>query len=107
MVKVRQQSRPKRWLAATNEARKALDALDAAYSELEMALGSLKEVQDEYSDWKDNLPENLSSSNLSDKLETICNLDIPDDPRDTSYSDLDDLIGEAEGADMPMGFGRD
>jgi len=62
------------------------------------ALNELEDIRSEYQDWLDNLPENLQSSTLADKLTTICDLDI-EGARST--------VEEAEGADMPLGFGRD
>jgi len=77
-------SRGARWMAAANEA--------------EAALNTLAEVQQEYQDWLDNLPENLQSSALGDKLSTVCDIDI---------SGALDAASEASGADLPLGFGRD
>lgn len=105
--RARPPSRPKRWAEAVTKAQAALVALDAAFGDLESALSDLGEVKQEYEDWKDGMPENLQSSPLGEKLEAICDLDIPDDPREQSYSDLDTLVGEAEGMDLPLGFGRD
>ena len=58
----------------------------------------LVELQQEYNDWKENLPENLASSALGEKLETIENLDL-----ESAQSTVD----EAEGVDLPRGFGKD
>jgi hypothetical protein len=80
----RQPSRSDRWS----------DACSRASSGLE----DLKALQEEYSEWKDNLPENLQSSPVAEKLEGVCGLDL-----DSAI----DTIGEAEGLDLPMGFGRD
>lgn len=62
------------------------------------ALEDLQNLQSEYEEWKDNLPENLQSSAVGEKLEAVCDLDI---------SGAVDTIEEAEGIDLPMGFGRD
>jgi hypothetical protein len=77
-------SRPKRWQEAVSA---ALDALN-----------QLKEVQDEYENWRDGLPENLQSSALGEKLEAVCDLDI---------QGAIDTVSEAESVDLPQGFGRD
>ena len=82
--RVRAPSRASRWSDACN------DASDA--------IGRLKELQEEYSDWKDNLPENLLASPVGEKLEAVCDLDL---------DGAESTIGEAEGLDLPMGFGRD
>lgn len=71
------------------------DAASAAISALE-ELRSIQE--DELEPWKDGLPENLQQSTLGEKLDTICGIDIE--------SALE-AAQEAEGADMPLGFGRD
>jgi len=62
------------------------------------ALGELTELQQEFSDWKDNLPENLQSGTLYEKLEDVTNLD---------FESALDTVQEAEGLDLPRGFGRD
>ena len=62
-------SRPKRWI----------DAVE-----------TLRELQEEYQEWLDNLPESLQSTPLAEKLEEVCSLD------------LDQLDVE-----LPRGFGRD
>lgn len=84
MTKVPYESKSKRWsrLCAT-----AKDALD-----------QLKEMQDEYQEQLDNLPENLQSSARGEKLSTVCDLDL-----ESAVSTID----EAEGTDLPLGFGRD
>ena len=62
------------------------------------ALGELQDLQQEYSDWKDNLPESLQSSPVGEKLDAVCELDI-----EGAMS----TVEEADGADLPQGFGRD
>lgn len=75
-------SRPERWSEACEEARRGLEAL--------------MELQEEYRDWLSNLPENLQSSSIADKLNEIDALDISTD-----------IVDECEGVDLPRGFGRD
>ncbi len=82
--RVRPASRTQRWS----------DAASAAAA----ALSDLKEVQEEYQEWYDNLPENLQQSAVGEKLDNIINIDIE--------SALD-AANEADGADLPLGFGRD
>lgn len=84
-------SRPARWGRAVA---KAL----AAKEMLEEGLEELKELQSEYQDWEDNLPDNLQGSALADKLQGITALDFEIDLS---------AIEEAEGIDLPLGFGRD
>ena len=82
--KARQLSRADRWAEACARAQEALS--------------DLRGLQEEYEEWKDNLPESLQSSPVGEKLEEVCNLDI-----ESAVSTVD----EAEGIDLPMGFGRD
>lgn len=78
------QSRAARWADAASRALAALE--------------DLKGLQEEYEEWKDNLPENLAGSALGEKLEAVCDLDI---------EGAIDTINEADGIDLPLGFGRD
>lgn len=84
MAKSKAPSRTQRWQ----------DAASAAVSALE----ELKDIQQEYQSWYDNLPENLQSSAVGEKLEAVTNIDL-----ESAY----DAAQEAEGADLPLGFGRD
>lgn len=77
-------SRPQRWAKAIAAAQDAIE--------------TLKELQGEYRDWLDNLPEGLQSSPTADLLQGIADLDL-----DSAES----AISEAEGVDLPRGFGRD
>lgn len=54
------------------------------------AVEILRNLQAEYQEWLDNLPESLHDSTLAEKLQTVCELDI---------DELD--------IDLPRGFGRD
>ena len=55
------------------------------------AVATLIRLQEEYSDWLDNLPPNLENSALADRLQTIVELDLE----------------ELEAVDLPRGYGRD
>jgi hypothetical protein len=55
------------------------------------AAEELLALQQEYQEWYDNLPENLQSTALAEKLEAVCNLDIE----------------EIVHIELPLGFGRD
>jgi DNA repair exonuclease SbcCD ATPase subunit len=87
-------SRPKRWAKACSDA-------SAALGDLQEAISELQSLQEEYQEWADNLPENLQSSALADKLQTIVDLDL------SQIDQIEDLINEAESVDLPLGFGRD
>ncbi len=99
-------SRPERWAAAAKVAREALDKARAGQEELEAAMSDLKAVQEEYEGWKDNLPESLQSSPTADKLEEVCNMDL-DWSNGDDLDDAESKLDEAEGVDLPRGFGRD
>lgn len=104
----KQKSRPARWADAVGECRAAMDALDAAYGDLESALSDLRDIQSEYEEWQGNLPENAQEGATADKLSAIVDdLEIPENPREFSYDDLENAISEAENAELPLGFGRD
>ena len=77
-------SRPVRWQEACDKIREGLD--------------ELTEIRDEYQDWMDNLPENLQSGALHEKLEAVCDIDL---------DSIDSALSDAEGAALPLGFGRD
>lgn len=83
-IDISRASRPKRWEYYTEQAAQAIDELIA--------------IKDEYQDWLDNLPENLQSSAVADKLNEIVCIDF-----DSAQS----AIEEAVNADLPLGFGRD
>jgi len=71
---------------------------EAACVGAELALQALKDVQEEYQEWFDNLPENLRDSAVGEKLETVCDVDV---------EGVLDQIVEAGSLDLPQGFGRD
>ena len=81
---MKQISRSKRWEEAAS---RALDAVN-----------ELVDIQSEYQDWLDGLPENLQNSALADKLGTVCDLDL---------GTAQDTLEEAGGVELPQGFGRD
>lgn len=82
--KEKQRSRAERWADACAKAQDGLQELE--------------ELRTEYEDWQSNLPENLSSSALADKLSAVVDLDV---------QSAIDMVDEASGADLPLGFGRD
>ena len=77
-------SRPERWALALANARLGVDELIA--------------LQDEYRDWRDNLPDNLADGATAEMLDASIDLEI---------DNLDATLSEAEGIDLPRGFGRD
>ncbi len=105
----KQLSRPKRWAAAVEKATKALSDLETHLASVEEAGAELEEVRQEYENWKDNLPENLQSGNLADKLEEVVSLDFNTEIEGlrSSFDSAQEVISTAEGIDLPQGFGRD
>lgn len=96
------ESRPKRWAKACTKAREELDKVTSALEGLNAAREELASIQEEYQEWKDGLPDNLQSSSLADKLETVTSLDLSSD------AEIEvEWLDEAEGIDLPLGFGRD
>ena len=55
------------------------------------AVDTLIELQEEYSEWKDQLPESLQDTALGEKLDAIVELDL----------------GAIEDIEPPLGYGRD
>jgi hypothetical protein len=94
--RIKRQSRAQRWADAVNRAQLARSDLDDALSEL-------ADLKQEFEDWRDNLPENLQSSALGEKLDEVCDLDLDRD----AIMDAIDFLDTAEGLDLPLGFGRD
>ncbi len=88
-------SRPARWAAAVAKLSTGLDDVEAAIEDL-------RGLQEEYESWKGNLPESLQSSPVGVKLEAVCDLDLSN-----GADDLRGICDEAEGMDLPIGFGKD
>lgn len=95
MARTKRKSRATRWAEAVSDAQEGLAALREAFSALE-------DLKQEYADWLGNLPENLHSSPLGDKLQAMENFDF-----DGALDDIENTVSEAESADLPLGFGRD
>ena len=55
------------------------------------AVQTLVDLQAEYQDWLDNLPDSLQGSAVAEKLASICEYDF----------------GDLEALEPPRGFGRD
>jgi len=80
----KQLSRPKRWEEAASRAVQALE--------------ELVDIQAEYQDWYDSMPDGLQTSATGEMLSEITYLDI---------DGAKDIADEAEGTGLPLGFGRD
>lgn len=109
MTRKRPPPRTQRWGDAITKASASLDKIKVALDDLDNALGDLRSVQEEYEEWRDNLPENLVNSSLGEKLEVVCDLGIEDlaqTVRD-AVEESEGVVEEARGIDLPVGFGRD
>jgi hypothetical protein len=95
----------------TGEARRA--SIEAKQADLEAvmqkavdAFGELRDLQSEYEAWKDSLPESLAESAVGEKLDAVTELDL-EAATDDEIEDLISKLDEADGADLPRGFGQD
>lgn len=90
-----QTSRTARWQVAVRE-------VSSAVSNLEIALDKLLSIQVEYASWRDNLPANLIGSALAEKLDAVVGIDLW-----RSLDSVQEAVGKAEQADLPLDLGRD
>lgn len=105
MPRIKTKSRTARWQEAVAEARSALDVLTEARDKVVEAIGAIRDVQSEYEDWQSNLPENLTDSALGQKLAEVVDLDL--EPDEDDLGAMVEAVDNAEGIDLPRGFGRD
>ena len=77
-------SRPAQWSDAVS---RAVDALE-----------ELQDLQAEYEEWLDGIPDNLRDGTLFDKLEGVTVVD---------FASAIEVVREAEDVDLPLGYGRD
>lgn len=105
----RPKSKPARWAEAVGKCIAALDAIAAQVDEFGAACDELREVQEEYEQWKDGLPDNLQSSAVGEKLQAVVDLEIEGKPDEltSAIDELRSVFDEAESIDLPRGFGRD
>jgi len=61
-------------------------------------LNELQSLQEEYGDWLENMPENLSGSATAEKLQEVADFDL---------ESAIDIVTEAESLDLPRGYGND
>lgn len=80
----RKPSRADRWADACSAARSALEELE--------------EMRSGWADTYDNLNDGLQQTPYGQKLEAMSNLDL---------ESAIDAVSEAEGCEVPLGFGRD
>lgn len=102
-------SRSQRWTDAVGAALDIINEMSGHLDALDTAIEELRGVQEEYEEWQGNLPENLASSALGEKLDAVCGLEI-----EAVANAVRDALDEAQGtledadqAELPQGFGRD
>lgn len=104
-------SRPTRWAEAVQKCMKAKDAVTVAADELADAMTELYDIQQEYQEWRDNIPENMESSAVAEKLDELLDLSLDNngcgDDVLNDWASTCDAIESAESAELPLGFGRD
>ena len=105
--KAKPPSRAQRWSDAVGNAKDAISMILRGCTDLEAAVEEITGVQEEYEEWKDNMPENLANSPLGEKLEAVCGLDFDFGAIQTAAEDGEGVLDEAESIDLPQGFGRD
>jgi hypothetical protein len=95
-------SRSQRWV-------EACELATSTRKQMEQALQQLVDIQQEYQDWRDVLPENLESSATAEKLDAKLDkvLDLDLQSALDSCVDLDDVLTTAADMDLPRGFGKD
>ena len=81
----------------TKETRKT--RWDNSINKIREGLQELQDVKEEFEDWQSNLPENLESSPLGEKLDEVVNSSFCDD--------IESACDDAENIELPKGFGRD
>ena len=104
-----------------DEIDQARDKLEPHVEKASEAMEQLRELQEEYQEWFDNMPDSLQyNSPVGEKLQEMQNFDFDIDldvslevPNiepvevELDLDELESLIDEADGADLPLGFGRD
>lgn len=103
-MQAKHKSRPQQWVESCNDARNALDRVMEAIGDYDSAMQELRDLKEGYEEWRGNLPDNLASSALAEKLDEIINMDLD---IEIDVSDAEGAVSAAENADLPRGFGRD
>ena len=101
-------SRADRWQEAVDGARIAVETLQSAATNLNNSFEALQDVQSEYQDWYDSMPEGLQdNSPTGEKLQAVCDLDHQVDLDLEGAEHVFSQLDEAESVDLPLGWGRD
>lgn len=107
--RVRPKSRPARWADAAGEAASALSEIEDALTRFSGAMEDLRAVQEEYEGWKDSLNEGAAAGPMGEKLNAVCELEIESKAEaiESAINEAREVVDEAEGIDLPRGFGKD
>jgi hypothetical protein len=105
MAKEKQKSRTARWQEFAERATEALEELRGDLERLDEIMTDWRGLQEEYQEWLDNQPESFSSTATGEKLEAVVDLDL--EPDLNILGEIESIISEAEGIELPQGFGRD
>jgi ParB family chromosome partitioning protein len=107
--KKRPKSRPQQFEAAIAEAQSKLSDIESLIEDIDEAVSEARSIQEEYEAWQDNLNPNLAESATGEMLQTVCGLELENatDQLKSAVSELRSTLEEAEGADLPRGYGRD
>lgn len=100
-------SRPKRWAEAVNEAQAIIAQINTLIEDLDGAVDNVRSIQEEYQEWQESLPESLQEGATAEKLDAVLEIDLPDSISAEDLGEVITAIDEAEGVDLPLGFGRD
>jgi molecular chaperone DnaK (HSP70) len=100
------QSRTARWREACEIAREELSNIETAQLNIQSAFETLQELKGEYEDWESTLIDAARGTALEEKLQAVAYLDLEPDT-ELDLSSIENALDEAEGADLPLGFGRD
>ena len=76
-------------------------------------ISELEDLQSEYQEWLSNLPEQLQyDSPVGEKLQEVTNMSFDEvefdlDDLSSGVDEAENAIGEYEGVELPLGWGRD
>lgn len=103
----RQKSRPQRWAEAVANLQKALDEIDT--QNVEHYADNLLALREEYEQWQADMPENLMDSPTATLLDGVIDLDVEyiGSNITEAIDEARSLCEDAEGIELPRGFGRD
>lgn len=104
MEMAKQESKRKRFEDQVRVCREHLDILESADEDFKSAISDLADIQSEYQDWQDNLPENLQDSPTAELLTEVCDLDLD---LEIDMGEYVNAVETAENLTLPVGFGRD